>query len=241
MVVGLQPETPEEAALMSDFRATIWQPFQELYEDRWDQARWDKAISEFVSKHNSKVIDQLRVKKILPPWETLAAQVKKGPPPFMRPGWVSPLIGRRIDLNWIDHDSYVVLQGSRDGWRSSKVLVIEFWASWCRPCHEVFGHLSKIAEKPGVKLISFNHEGIFTQAETDVPALRGFVAKQRNLKYPIFVDAKRIAINAVFKPGQNLSIPLVVLISTRDGKVHWLGNAAAEDFETPLERILARY
>lgn len=32
-----EPTTPEEHAAMNDFRATLWNPFQTFYEDKWDQ------------------------------------------------------------------------------------------------------------------------------------------------------------------------------------------------------------
>ncbi|KAK7690858.1 hypothetical protein QCA50_005960 [Cerrena zonata] len=60
-----------------------------------------------------------------------------------------------------------------------------------------------------------------------------------NLRYPIYVDVNRTAINAIFKPGQNLSIPLVFIITTHDSRVHWVGNAEAEDLGEPLSRVLA--
>ena len=28
--------------------------------------------------------------------------MKKGPPAFLRPGWRSPLLGRQVDLPWLD-------------------------------------------------------------------------------------------------------------------------------------------
>lgn len=67
-----------------------------------------------------------------------------------------------------------------------------------KPCHRVFDHLSEIAlNQPDVKVITFNHEGIFSQAATDIEALKAFIKMKGNLQYPIFVDINRIAINGV--------------------------------------------
>ena len=66
----------------------------------------------------------------LPAWEALEAQFKKGPPPFLRPGWTSPLIGKKVDLRWLDAGPFEQIKGSLDGWRTAKLLVIEFWASY---------------------------------------------------------------------------------------------------------------
>ena len=85
--------------------------------------------AEFKKRHNRVVLDALQYRKMIPPWDAVEAQLKKGPPPFLRPGWRSPLLGRRVNLDWIDQDSFICLQGSREGWRNKKVLIIEFWAS----------------------------------------------------------------------------------------------------------------
>ncbi|KAL4252553.1 hypothetical protein ABKN59_005021 [Abortiporus biennis] len=241
MAIPPEPDTPEEHAAMNDFRTSLWIPFQTMYEDKWSQEKWESAVADYRQRHSPQIVQQLFSKKILPPWEALESQLRKGPPPFLRPGWTSPLLGKKVNLDWIDRDEYICIQGTRDGWRNCKVLVIEFWASWCRPCHRVFDHLSEINEtKPEVKVITFNNEGIFSNIPTDIHALKYFIARKNNLNYPIFVDEKRIAIDALFRPGQNLSIPLVFLITPEDGVVHWVGNADAEDMGEPLERLLSK-
>ena len=69
-MAALDPETPEELAVKTDFRANIWSVFQELYEDKWDQgassrvawgcgttdpvpltsvARWNSAVGEWTA------------------------------------------------------------------------------------------------------------------------------------------------------------------------------------------------
>ena len=55
--------------------------------------------------------------------------MKKGPPPFMRPGWVSPLLNRQVDLAWLDQDNFVRVRGTKDDWRHFDMLLIEFWAT----------------------------------------------------------------------------------------------------------------
>lgn len=65
----------------------------------------------------------------LPGWDALEAQFKKGPPPFLRPGWTSPLLGKKVDLRWLDSGQFEHVKGGMDGWRDAKLLVIELWAS----------------------------------------------------------------------------------------------------------------
>ncbi|KZT07685.1 uncharacterized protein LAESUDRAFT_724671 [Laetiporus sulphureus 93-53] len=230
-------ETPEELAAMNDFKTNVWAVFQPLYEAKWDQARWDAAVAKFRAAHDPAVVDKFMKRARLPPWDALQDQMKKGPPAFLRPGWKSPLLGQRVDLDWLDADAFECIRPSKDGWRDKKVLVVEYWASWCQPCHVVCGLLSKVsATMPDVKVISFDHEGIFTKAEIDRTVVKKFVSGRKDMEYPTYIDSKRVAVQALFEPGQNLSIPLAFIITTKDRVVHWIGNP--EDMMAPLERAV---
>ncbi|GJE96562.1 TlpA family protein disulfide reductase [Phanerochaete sordida] len=230
--------TPQEHAAVQDYRANIWNPFQNYYEDKWSQARWDAAIRDYKRRHDAGVLEALRAKKVLPPWDVLEDQLKKGPPPFLRPGWTSPLVGRPLDLRWLDQNAFVQIRGTMDDWKAFKIVLIEFWATWCRPCHNVFPHLSHLANnEPRVKVITFADEGIFNGTPTDVAALKRFVFARGDMNYPIFIDTNHVAYNALFKPGQNFSVPLVFIITTHDRKVHWVGNG--EELDAPLAVALA--
>ena len=89
----------------------------------------DRSTEDFEARQNPFALQSLRERKLIPPWDAVAAQIQKGPPPFLRPGWISPLLGKRVDLEWIDSVTFLRVQGSQDGWRTKKVLVVEFWAS----------------------------------------------------------------------------------------------------------------
>ncbi|KAI0787890.1 hypothetical protein C8Q74DRAFT_641310 [Fomes fomentarius] len=236
-MAALGPETPEELTVKTDFRTNVWSVFQELYEDKWDQARWNSAVAQFKAAHNPAVVQRFWARAKLPEWDALEAQFRKGPPPFLRPGWTSPLIGKKVDLRWLDTGTFEHVKGSMDGWKKARLLVIELWASWCRPCLAVFHELSTLAQtRPEIKVITFNAEGIFTNAPINVAAVKAFIAGRDDMNYPIYIDTHRVAVTSIFQPGQNLSIPLAFIISPKDGIVRWIGNP--EEMAAPLEAAL---
>ena len=40
------------------------------------------------------------------------------------------MLGKKVDLGWLDTGTFEHVRGSMDGWRTAKVLIIEFWASY---------------------------------------------------------------------------------------------------------------
>ena len=87
------------------------------------------CTARFRAAHDPADIQRFWTRAKLPAWDALEAQFRKGPPPFLRPGWISPLLGKQVDLGWLDTGTFVPVQGDMKGWRDAKLLVIEIWAS----------------------------------------------------------------------------------------------------------------
>lgn len=63
-------------------------------------------------------------------WDDCKVHFKAGPPPFLRDGWVSPLVGQKVDLSLLDDSSAIRwVKGSHDGWKEAKAVLVVFWAS----------------------------------------------------------------------------------------------------------------
>ena len=80
-----------------------------------------------------------------------------------------------------------------------------------------------------MKVISFNHEGIFNNAETNITAVKNFVLSRPDMNFPVFVDVRRVAINGACMDiandiCRNLTLSVNQLFSSR-GRIspfHWV-------------------
>lgn len=92
-----------------------------------------------------------------------------------------------------------------------KVVVVEFWATWCPPCRESIPELNAIYEK--FRGRNFELLAISVDKGVDAGAmLNGFV-KEHAIVYPVLVDNKDV--NVLYGVS---SIPVMFVID-KEGKV----------------------
>jgi thiol-disulfide isomerase/thioredoxin len=100
----------------------------------------------------------------------------------------------------------VTLSGLR-----GKVVVVEFWATWCPPCRESVPELNELYEKYRGK--DFELLGISVDKGGNAPSLVREFVKERDVLYPVLLDDKNV--NSSFGVG---SIPVMFVID-KEGKV----------------------
>ena len=114
-----------------------------------------------------------------------------------------------------------------------KILVLDFWATWCRPCVAEVPTLNKLQEKygdRGVKIIGV------TMASGDAKEVKPFISRNR-MKYTVLMgdDDQAYDLNVV-------AFPTTYLI-TRDLKVYrrYIGSGPrkAAEIEADIQRLLA--
>lgn len=111
---------------------------------------------------------------------------------------------------------------------SGKVIVLDFWATWCGPCLAVMPALDELQKaNPGTLAVL----GVAGQGE-NLNTVNAYLRRSKH-SYGQLFDAKQ----AVYKSLQVRAIPHVVVLST-DGVVRWQGNPHLPQFRAAVEQAI---
>jgi len=98
--------------------------------------------------------------------------------------------------------------------KGEKLTLIDFWATWCKPCNKAIPELNKIYDiykSRGVEIIGINCDG--PRSVSKVAPL----SKSLQIKYPVLID-----INSELKAELNvLAFPTLLIVNSK-GKVVWI-------------------
>lgn len=113
--------------------------------------------------------------------------------------------------------------------RGEKIVVLDFWASWCRPCLRAIPELNRIQkdyDEKDVQVLGINYQ--------ETPAAVLSVKKKYMVKYPILLDSS----GSVAKEYRVTGIPNLILVD-KDGVVQYNGHNPARLKEV-LRRLAGR-
>ena len=115
---------------------------------------------------------------------------------------------------------------------AGKVVLVDFWATWCKPCVKSLPTIDRIASKwkdQGVVVLGVSID--------EKPALVAPFLKKKPVGYPMLLDDPK---NPTWKAYNVRFIPALFLID-RSGNVvaHWRGEANAADIEAALAKVVA--
>ncbi len=114
----------------------------------------------------------------------------------------------------------------RLGEQRGRVVMINFWATWCGPCRQEMPHLNRLYEKyraAGFVLFGVN-------VDDDVRNVAA-IAQKMNLAFPVLPDIDK----QVSKQYDLSVMPSTVLID-RDGRVRHVHRGYREGFEDMYEK-----
>lgn len=109
-----------------------------------------------------------------------------------------------------------------------KVLVLDFWATWCGPCRKAMPELDRLQKQYKDELVVIGMGG----QNDPIANVKKFIRSSKE-SYTHLYDENRAINNAL----QIRAIPHVVVIST-DGVIRWQGNPLSSGFKKALEQTI---
>jgi peroxiredoxin len=107
-----------------------------------------------------------------------------------------------------------------------RVVLVNFWATWCGPCRDEMPHLNRLYEK-------YRSSGFVTlgiNIDDDVGKAADIAAKL-NVKFPVLLDTDK----KVSKLYDMQGMPATVVID-RDGRARYLHRGYRDGFEKTYEQ-----
>ncbi len=117
-------------------------------------------------------------------------------------------------------------QNLRLGEQRGRVVLVNFWATWCGPCRQEMPHLNKLYDK--YKSSGFVLLGVNVDEDTRQAA---GVASKLGVKFPVLPDSDK----RVSKQYDLSAMPSTVLID-RDGRVRYLHRGYQSGYEDTYDR-----
>jgi thiol-disulfide isomerase/thioredoxin len=119
-----------------------------------------------------------------------------------------------------------------------KVIVVNFWGSWCGPCQDEAGYLQDTYQKYADKGVAF--VGVDTRDGTDSAQANTFV-RTNKITYPNLIDGDDEKYMKDFVGVVPLDSVPATLIVDRQGKIAWraLIGINSTQLQTGLDSILA--
>ena len=118
--------------------------------------------------------------------------------------------------------------------KGEKITILDFWATWCKPCTKAIPELNKLYDEfkaKGVQIIGVNCDGPRSISKV-AP-----ISKLLNIKYPVLIDLNA----SLVKELSIQAYPTLVILNSK-GKVVWIHegyvNGDAELIASQINKLI---
>ncbi|GJJ74978.1 hypothetical protein EMPS_07336 [Entomortierella parvispora] len=233
----------QKTGLNQGFMKFFAKPFETKYEDKFVESEFWEAVEGFKA-HGKELglpedpIEYMKKKGSFPNYEAVRDYLKAGPPAFAREGWVSEFVGETVDTKELIGRCEYLAGPKFLG--DERVVVLDFWATWCGSCIEAAPVISDWAEKQTgkVAVVGINNDAIFGPDKPhDLEKVKTAVeAKKDVMRYTIVVDSDHQAKNDIFMKAGFMGVPCMVVVV--DNKVTFVGDFEAKAFQDALDAAI---
>lgn len=107
------------------------------------------------------------------------------------------------------------------------VIVVEFWATWCKPCQRAIPHLNRMHKalaRYGLKVVGVAADEADEDSDDRIDRVKNFVkSKGDGMSYTVVVDPMGELKREWMEAAKQKGIPCTFVVG-RSGKVLWIGN-----------------
>jgi len=121
------------------------------------------------------------------------------------------------------------------GFEKGKIYVVDFWATWCRPCKAAMPRFSTLTREYKNKA-TFLSVDIYEKKSTSLTSIKAFVdGMGHQMDFPVAVqDSDYMEQNWVDASGER-SIPSTFVVNA-EGKIAWIGHP--KNVEVVLSKVI---
>jgi thiol-disulfide isomerase/thioredoxin len=117
-----------------------------------------------------------------------------------------------------------------------QVYVVEFWATWCKPCIAAMPHLSALASEYMDK-VTFLGVAIYEKEVTSMEKIKGFVdSLGHRMEYRVAAEDSNFMATGWLDAFGEQGIPKTFIVNT-EGRVAWIGHP--KDLTNVLSKIVS--
>jgi thiol-disulfide isomerase/thioredoxin len=154
--------------------------------------------------------------KAQPPLFNIGLNIGDAAPPLKIKAWVKGTPVERFDKH--------------------KIYVLDFWATWCKPCLALMPHYSDLAHKYKGKATSLSID-IYEKKEVSVSKIKKLVDSMGSrMDFAVGIEDNKFMSKHWADTSRSFGIPNIFIVN--DGKIDWIGHP--RDADSVLSQILKK-